>query len=444
MRAHVLLLHVAFDTRLNFNFAAKIGKMRFCADVEHDVWHHNAIRSVGQKPNACMLPWSIFIVLLLLCCCSQASSLSTSSLSKQLRQEYNEGGTIAVLHYISHHGVVGCNDDASRLVQAALEASRGEKGMASGILNAMIGSCCLARNGGLAISFMTAYDDIGDVLKPDLVTLCLAYTATTSSSDTNSVAKSFLIRAEALYPDENLANQTSNSALVDWDSLAQNHGIELLQDAQDFCVLSKSSGTVCYHTGTSISDGAMSLEECLLFHDVPLSTLNKRGRGFVHRIDRGTSGCLVLAKTNDMHARLVAQFFLRTVEKSYQTLVCGTNLAESGTIHLAIQARPATTSYTVEERIGSHVTRLRIKTAQGRRHQVRLHCSKGIGAPILLDPLYGGERILFQVPSPTLRTFRGRRQFCLHADSLSIPGFLQVQAPLPGWWRQVMEEAREY
>ena len=154
---------------------------------------------------------------------------------------------------------------------------------------------------------------------------------------------------------------------------------------------------------------------CLLDSGVALSSLNSEGRGFVHRIDRGTSGCfvLVLAKTNECHALLVSQLFLRNYTLDGQQL-------------LVPPAGPRSpSSYVVEEQISSQMARLRIVTAQGRQYQVRMHCSKGLPAPIVLDPLCGGKAILFQVKSQLLQGLSGaERKFCLHQSRPSVMRYL--------------------
>jgi hypothetical protein len=89
---------------------------------------------------------------------------------------------------------------ATTMLKASLDASQGNKGMASGVLNAMIGSCCSIqhpRTGSeLAFNIMLAYDELHDSFKPDLVALCLAYTA--SIKDDSRMAQSFLTRATNL------------------------------------------------------------------------------------------------------------------------------------------------------------------------------------------------------------------------------------------------------
>ena len=157
----------------------------------------------------------------------------------------------------------------------------------------------------------------------------------------------------------------------------------------------------------------MSLEDVLLDVGIPLSTLNHDAIGIVHRIDQGTSGCIVLAKNNDVHARLVTYFFTRSVNKSYVALVpFGTattdsdngnsngndtdnnhhgNLKElepSGTISNDIGGRPTLSKYNIVTTYGTNAIQLKVETKTGCGHQVRVHCAKGLDRPIFLGPIY--------------------------------------------------------
>ena len=240
---------------------------------------------------------------------------------------------------------------------------------------------------------------------------------------------------------------------VRWkDQLQTKHGIQVLYDADEYFILNKPSGMAIYKSTNqrtkrrSHASKINTLHDILLQQgDIPLSNLNPDGSlGFVHRLDIGTSGCLIVAKTNAMHARLMSQFFLRQVDKSYVALVVCANTATSseergnisdfGIVDLAIDQRPAQSTFEVLERYGDLAAKVKVKTRQGRKHQVRLHCSKGLGTPILLDPLYGGEQIMYHVESTTLTQSRARQQFCLHADRLSIPELdVNVETPVPDW-----------
>lgn len=127
----------------------------------------------------------------------------------------------------------------------------------------------------------------------------------------------------------------------------------------------------------------------------------------IHRLDQATSGLMVLGLTQKAHNRLSLDFEQRKVHKEYEALVDGLILEESGTIDLPIRldvenrphqivdpenGKKACTQWQklcIENRFGKKTTRLRLIPETGRTHQLRVHCAKGLGTPILGDALYG-------------------------------------------------------
>jgi 23S rRNA-/tRNA-specific pseudouridylate synthase len=402
-------------------------------------------------------------------------------LSRALRCLYLKEGTTGILRRLSR-GVEPANIDVTNedyyflttapkltpreWISISLDAARGDKGMASGLLNARLGSFVSeisADNpkGAAIVSFMEAYDSLDSSipLKPDLVTLCLAYTALRSYDiDT---ANRYLQRAIEFSPHTSAPLAMSSQGLChSWEELEHRYDIRLLHQEDEFLILSKPSGMVCYHEGNvskrhTQSNRNLSLEDCLYHHfKIPLSTLNAHGKGLVHRIDRGTSGCILVAKTNAAHAVLLSQFFLRRVQKSYHAIVVTESamdrrfdVHQEGRTSIPIDGRrPSESHFVVQERLSScssRLVKLRIHTEQGRKHQVRIHCSKGWKAPILLDPLYGGRQIMSQFPSSCLQRFYSEHKFCLHASTLTIPEYnIHVEDPQPAWWQEVETELK--
>jgi len=134
--------------------------------------------------------------------------------------------------------------------------------------------------------------------------------------------------------------------------------------------------------------------------------------GIVHRLDKDTSGLLVVAKTEEAHARLAAQFARRTVVREYQAIVWGRFEKPSGVIEanlgrsasdrkkMAVVAggKAAVTEFTVLEQF-SYLALLRLKLRTGRTHQIRVHLAH-ISHPVFGDPTYGGRRIVWGPGTP--------------------------------------------
>ena len=179
--------------------------------------------------------------------------------------------------------------------------------------------------------------------------------------------------------------------------------LDILYEDEEQLLVNKPAGMVV-HAGHRQEKG--TLVNALLYHQKELSEGSEVHRpGIVHRLDKETSGCILVAKNNWAHARLAAQFAERTVQKTYLALVQVKShlLRERGKIDLFLGRHPhqrlkmaprnppsgknALTEYQVLERKGSYALVL-CYPRTGRMHQIRVHLSQ-LGAPILGDPLYG-------------------------------------------------------
>lgn len=208
---------------------------------------------------------------------------------------------------------------------------------------------------------------------------------------------------------------------------AENLPIEILYDDLDIVVVNKPAGMVVHPAAGNPSG---TLVNALLHHITDLSGIGGEIRpGIVHRLDKGTSGVMVVAKNDDAHRELTRQFHDREVEKEYVALAWGLvqqrkrinarigrdpkNRVKMST--RASRSREAITRVTWSRDLQG-VTLLRVAIHTGRTHQIRVHLS-AIGHPIVGDSLYGG--VHRRVPHPLKAVTRLARPF-LHAERLVI------------------------
>jgi len=186
---------------------------------------------------------------------------------------------------------------------------------------------------------------------------------------------------------------------------AQAIPLVILHEDADLVVIDKPAGMVV-HPAAGHAQG--TLVNALLHHCRDLSGIGGELRpGIVHRLDKGTSGVLVVAKHDRAHRALAAQWKLHSIDREYQAFVRGAPRAESGTVDAPIGRHPtdrkrmstrarvgrsAVTHWRVEERL-REATLLRVRLETGRTHQIRVHMAS-IAMPVLGDPVYGGGRAL--------------------------------------------------
>jgi 23S rRNA pseudouridine1911/1915/1917 synthase len=225
----------------------------------------------------------------------------------------------------------------------------------------------------------------------------------------------------------------------------ENIPIEVLYEDSDLAVINKPAGLVC-HAGAGVRSG--TLVNALLHRMGPLDTGDPSRPGIVHRLDKLTSGVMIVAKNVSAHRRLAQQFKSREVRKEYLALVHGSPSPPSGTIDMPIGRDPknrkrmstrahirrtAITHYTVREKLGP-VSLLDIWIETGRTHQIRVHLAQK-GHPIIGDILYGANRNLNLPPYLIPAVEELQRPF-LHSHHLEFchprSGELMVYtAPLP-------------
>ncbi len=230
--------------------------------------------------------------------------------------------------------------------------------------------------------------------------------------------------------------------------------LSVLYEDAEVLVINKPAGLVVHpgagnHTGTLVN--------ALLFRDPAIAAVPRAG--IVHRLDKDTSGVMVVARTLQAQTALVAQLSAREVHRQYLAVVVGA-LVSGGTVSEPIDRHPrdrlrmavrddgreATTHYRLQERFRAH-TALECRLETGRTHQIRVHMAH-LRHPIVGDPLYGGPLKLPRGASDELATaLRGFKRQALHAQVLEFvhPATgepVRCEAPLPDDLQALLRELR--
>lgn len=253
----------------------------------------------------------------------------------------------------------------------------------------------------------------------------------------------------------------------DTEVYPENIPLDFVYEDDDLLVVNKAAGMVV-HPGFNNYTG--TLVNALVYHFQQLPQLpgNEGRPGLVHRIDKDTSGLLLISKNERSLTYLARQFYDHSITRKYLALVWG-DLAEDGTVtgYIGRSAKDrrvmdiyqdeekgkwAVTHYKVLERFG-YVTLIECQLETGRTHQIRAHM-KFLGHPLFSDATYGGDRILKGTLNGKYKQFVENcfelmpRQ-ALHAQTLGFihpttKKFLHFEAPLPEDFELVLEKWRNY
>jgi len=244
-------------------------------------------------------------------------------------------------------------------------------------------------------------------------------------------------------------------AEVQTEAVAEDIPLDILYEDEHLFVLDKPAGRVV-HPGAGNPAG--TLVNALLHRDPGLAALPRAG--IVHRLDKDTSGVMVVARTLPAHTGLVAKLAAREVHRQYLAVVVGA-LVSGGTADAPIDRHPrdrlrmavredgreAVTHYRLRERFRAH-TALECRLETGRTHQIRVHMQH-LRHPIVGDPLYGGPLKLPRGASDELvGRLRGFGRQALHAEVLEfehpVSGEpVRVAAPLPADMLDLLRVLRE-
>ncbi len=235
--------------------------------------------------------------------------------------------------------------------------------------------------------------------------------------------------------------------------------LRILYEDASLLVLDKPPGIVV-HPGSGARSG--TLVHALLHHCRDLSGIGGVERpGIVHRLDKDTSGVLLVAKDDATHRALVDQFRSRSIAKVYRALVWGLPARRTGSIDVAIgrdnrhrvkisprtgRPREAYTAYQVLERLGP-VCWLEARPRTGRTHQIRVHLDL-IGHPIVGDRLYGAGRRRPAPAGPAREALAAFPRLALHALSIAFThprtgDTVSFEAPVPADLEELLSVLRE-
>lgn len=296
----------------------------------------------------------------------------------------------------------------------------------------------------------------------------------TSRNRIQNAAKSgnILVNGEEIKPNYKVRPGDDISVVLPFpprqlDLIPENIPLDIVYEDNDVVVINKQAGIVV-HPGHGNYSG--TLVNALLYHFGELPSQSEETRpGLVHRLDKNTSGIMVVAKTEHALSHLAKQFYDRTTDRRYWALVWGDMEEDEGTIEGNIdrsvrdrrirevypegdKGKHAVTHYKVLERFG-YVTLVECKLETGRTHQIRVHM-KYIGHSLFNDPEYGGDKIRKGTVFSKYKQFvQNAFEVCprqaLHAKSLAfthpVTGErMSFNSELPEDMATVIEKWRRY
>ena len=240
----------------------------------------------------------------------------------------------------------------------------------------------------------------------------------------------------------------------------ENIPLYVLHEDEDIIVINKPAGMVVHpapgnYTGTLVN--------ALLYHCPSLTGIGGVARpGIVHRLDKGTSGVLVVAKNDFTHQTLSSQFKKHSIFRLYHCLVYGTMESDQGIVAFPIgrdishrkkmsvrtkKGRESVTNWKVLSRYRDF-SWLEIRPQTGRTHQIRVHLSS-IDHPVVGDPVYGGVRRLVTLKDESFKTqIKKLNRPILHASVLGFhhprtKGYIEFTSPLPPEIQEILDALEE-
>ena len=237
------------------------------------------------------------------------------------------------------------------------------------------------------------------------------------------------------------------SAPKEYDIVPENIPLDIAYEDEDLLVVNKPKGMVVHPAAGNYSG---TLVNALMFHcGSSLSGINGVMRpGIVHRIDKNTSGLLMVAKNDLAHTGLAAQIKAHSFMREYEAVVYGNIKDEEGTVNAPIGRHPikrkqmavvnggreAVTHYKVIERFDGF-THIGVRLETGRTHQIRVHMAY-IGHPVAGDEVYGPKKVITELGGQ-----------CLHAKKIGFTHprtgeYMEFDSPLPDYFKKFLQRLK--
>lgn len=229
---------------------------------------------------------------------------------------------------------------------------------------------------------------------------------------------------------------------------AEDIPLDIIYEDKDVVIVNKPQGMVVHPAPGHYSG---TLVNALMYHcKDDLSGINGQMRpGIVHRIDKDTSGVLMIAKSDAAHNSLAQQLAVHSITRKYYAVVCGNIKEDRGTVDKPIGRSPkdrkkmavvqggrrAVTHYRVLERFGGKYTLIEAQLETGRTHQIRVHMAS-LGHPLLGDTVYGSEKQPFKLQGQVLHAK------VLGFNHPSDGRYVEFESPLPEYFEKLLTKLR--